>query len=49
MDSSISEAQWRSCRSSPPGVYIAMNGRYFTWDNARKNRKTGEFEEIPRQ
>lgn len=30
----------------PPGVYIAMNGRYFTWDNARKNKKTGEFEEI---
>ena len=33
----------------PPGVYIAMNGRYFIWDNVRKNRKTGEFEEIPRQ
>ena len=33
----------------PPGVYIAMNGRYFTWDNVRKNRKTGEFEEIPPQ
>lgn len=30
----------------PPGVYIAMNGRYFTWDNVRKNKKTGEFEEI---
>jgi L-asparaginase len=30
----------------PPGVYIAMNGRYFTWDNVKKNRKTGEFEEI---
>ena len=30
----------------PPGVYIAMNGRYFAWDNVRKNRKTGEFEEI---
>jgi L-asparaginase len=29
----------------PPGVYIAMNGRYFMWDNVRKNRKTGEFEE----
>ncbi len=28
-----------------PGVYIAMNGRYFTWDNVKKNRKTGEFEE----
>ena len=29
-----------------PGVYIAMNGRYFNWDNVRKNKKTGEFEEI---
>jgi L-asparaginase len=30
----------------PHGVYIVMNGRYFRWDNVRKNRKTGEFEEI---
>jgi L-asparaginase len=30
----------------PPGVYIAMNGRHFTSDNVRKNKKTGEFEEI---
>lgn len=30
----------------PPGVYVAMNGRYFNWDNVRKNRKTGFFEEI---
>jgi len=29
-----------------PGVYIAMNGRYFNWDNVRKNKKSGEFEEI---
>ncbi len=29
----------------PPGVYVAMNGRYFAWDHVRKNRKTGEFEE----
>jgi L-asparaginase len=28
----------------PNGVYIAMNGRCFTWDNVRKDRKTGEFE-----
>lgn len=28
------------------GVYIAMNGEYFTWDNVRKNRKTGQFEEL---
>ncbi len=30
----------------PHGVYIAMNGRCFNWNNVRKNRKTGEFEEI---
>ena len=28
------------------GVYIAMNGRYFLWNNVKKNRKTGEFEEL---
>lgn len=30
----------------PAGVYIAMNGRYYTWDNVRKNKKTGFFETI---
>jgi L-asparaginase len=30
----------------PPGVYIAMNGRYFQWDNVQKNRELGIFEEI---
>lgn len=30
----------------PHGVYVAMNGRYFSWDNVRKNKKTGLFEEI---
>jgi len=29
----------------PAGVYVAMNGRYFPWNNVRKNKKTGEFEE----
>ena len=29
-----------------PGVYVAMNGRYFPWDGVRKNRQTGYFEEI---
>ncbi len=33
-------------QSLPHGVYIAMNGRYFTWDNVRKNRSSGVFEEI---
>jgi len=28
----------------PPGVYVAMNGRYFAWDNVRKNRELGIFE-----
>jgi L-asparaginase len=30
----------------PPGVYVAMNGRYFSWDKVRKNTKTGVFEEV---
>ena len=28
----------------PPGVYVAMNGRHFPWDQVRKNRETGVFE-----
>jgi len=28
----------------PPGVYIAMNGRFFLWDLVRKNRDSGRFE-----
>ena len=30
----------------PAGVYVAMNGRYFNWDNVRKNKETGKFEEL---
>lgn len=30
----------------PHGVYISMNGKYFHWNNVRKNKQTGEFEEI---
>ncbi len=30
----------------PNGVYIAMNGNVFTWDNVRKNKETGKFETI---
>jgi L-asparaginase len=33
-------------RVLPPGVYIAMNGRVFPWDNVRKNRDTGVFEAL---
>ena len=31
----------------PPAVYLAMNGKCFPWDQVRKNRERGEFEEIP--
>jgi L-asparaginase len=30
----------------PHGVYVAMNGKCFTWDNVRKNRTLGTFEEL---
>jgi L-asparaginase len=33
-------------QSLPNGVYVAMNGRIFPWNNVQKNRKTGEFEEL---
>ena len=33
-------------QSLPAGVYIAMNGRFFTWNNVRKNRDAGVFEEL---
>jgi L-asparaginase len=29
----------------PPGVYVAMNGRFFPGDRVRKDRKSGIFEE----
>ena len=29
----------------PAGVYVAMNGRVFDFNNVRKNRDTGMFEE----
>ncbi len=28
------------------GVYVAMNGRCFKWDNVRKDRATGTFETV---
>ena len=33
-------------QSMPAGVYVAMNGRLFNWDNVRKNRTIGRFEEL---
>lgn len=41
LGSAISFAQ-----TLPHGVYIAMNGRCFGWDNVRKNRQLGVFEAI---
>lgn len=32
-------------QSLPHGVYIAMNGRCFSWERVHKNRKLGIFEE----
>ncbi|MEM7573312.1 MAG: asparaginase domain-containing protein [Bacteroidota bacterium] len=28
----------------PPGVYVAMNGRFFNWNTVEKNRSNGHFE-----
>ncbi len=30
----------------PVGIYVVMNGRYFQWNNVKKNTRTGNFEEI---
>lgn len=30
----------------PHGVYIAMNGNFYSWDNVTKNTKLGLFEEL---
>ena len=32
----------------PPGVYLAMNGRCFAWDDVVTNRELGIFEPRPR-
>ena len=29
----------------PPGIYVAMNGRYFLWNSVTKNREIGAFVE----
>ncbi len=31
----------------PPGVYVAMNGEHFRWDEVRKNRDAAVFERTP--
>ena len=33
-------------QSLPSGVYIAMNGKVFPWDNVTKDRQNGEFRAI---
>ncbi len=33
-------------QSLPKGVYVAMNGRYFYWNNVKKNKASGIFEEL---
>lgn len=30
----------------PPGVYVAMNGKHFSWNAVRKNAATGFFETV---
>ncbi|MEO7274055.1 MAG: asparaginase domain-containing protein [Vicinamibacterales bacterium] len=30
----------------PPGVYVAMNGQHFRWNEVRKNREHGVFERV---
>src|SRR5581483_10856011 len=30
----------------PAGVYVAMNGRAFAWNDVRKNRESGIFENL---
>lgn len=41
LGSAISFAQVLPC-----GVYLAMNGRYFAWNDVRKNRDLGVFEPL---
>ena len=33
-------------QSLPAGVYVAMNGRWFAWDNVQKDRASGVFESV---
>jgi L-asparaginase len=34
-------------QTQPPGVYVAMSGQVFGWDNVRKDRAQGVFETLP--
>lgn len=33
-----------AAQTLPKGVYITMNGKIFSWDNVKKNKKLGVFE-----
>nr|AGU10515.1 Asparaginase [uncultured organism] len=33
-----------AAQTLPPGVYVAMNGKVFSWDNVTKNRAAGVFQ-----
>jgi L-asparaginase len=33
-------------QTPPHGVFLAMNGRFFPWDNVAKNRALGVFETL---
>ena len=35
-----------AAQTLPPGVYVAMNGKVFTWDNVTKNRAAGVFQAL---
>lgn len=40
---------WAAVQSLPPGVYIAMNGRFFDARGVRKNRERNRFEDARTQ
>jgi L-asparaginase len=35
-----------AAQTLPPGVYVAMNGQVFAWDNVTKNRSAGVFQPL---
>jgi len=35
-----------AAQTLPPGVYVAMNGQVFAWDNVTKNRAAGVFQPL---
>ncbi len=35
-----------AAQTLPPGVYVAMNGQVFPWDNVQKNRAAGVFQNL---